>query len=141
MAIEAAYFIAKVELFKLSCNLSTWWTSAKYYLCGWDLGLFLYLNNGLKQTRELSNVNGTPGSNQRHFPAADLKIAIKQSLSILGGNLSEAIILELGRKGIDLNSSTASYSLREVESILEGFLGESASALVMDRIKEHLQLV
>lgn len=127
------------KLSSLSCNLSICQKSAIYDLCDAISGLFLYLNNRAKIRGGLSNINGNAGDNQQHFPAAQLKLAIEQSLAVLGGNLSEAIILELGKQGIDLNSKSSSYSLHEVESTLKGFLGESASSLVLDRIKEHLR--
>jgi hypothetical protein len=85
----------------------------------------------------VSQINGN-GGNDRHFTAARLKAAVEESLSILGGSLTRALVEDLSNEGVDLGSNTSSYSVAQLETGLGKLFGKDATELLMDRVKDHL---
>ena len=70
--------------------------------------------------------------------ATKLRRAIEKSLAILGTGTIQAITEDLGRHGIDLDSQTASYSLRDVEEKLNIIFGKEIGTMMFDRIRKQL---
>ena len=70
--------------------------------------------------------------------ATKLRRAIEKSLAILGTGTIQAITEDLGRHGIDLDSQTASYSLRVVEEKLNIIFGKEIGTMMFDRVRKQL---
>jgi hypothetical protein len=85
----------------------------------------------------VSQVNGNR-KNDRLFPASELKTAVEGSLSILGGSLTRALIEDLTKEGIDLSSTTRSYSVAQLEKGLGKLFGKDATDLLMERVKDFV---
>jgi hypothetical protein len=52
----------------------------------------------------LSQINGNGKDSLKLFPAQELRIAIQQSLSMLGQSLTESLIEDLKKNGIELDT-------------------------------------
>ena len=70
--------------------------------------------------------------------AIKLRRVIEKSLAVLGTGTIQAITEDLGRHGIDLDSQTASYSLREVEEKLNIIFGKEIGTMMFDRVRKQL---
>lgn len=92
-------------------------------------------------TQQLSQINGNNDKNNRdeRYSGAELRIALDQSLDILGRSVTEAIIEEMAKNGIDLGSKTSSYSIAQIERQFEEMFGEDASQLLVERIKDYFR--
>ena len=85
----------------------------------------------------MSQINGN-GGNDRLFTAVELKAAVEASLSILGGTLTRTLIEDLTKEGIDLGSTTTSYSVAQLEMGLGKLFGKDATELLMERVKDYV---
>lgn len=73
------------------------------------------------------------------IPQAKLKEALDKELALLGMSIQELMFEQLSRKGISFGGdSKASYSLRQLESVLEEMFGSDAALLILEKLHSIL---
>jgi hypothetical protein len=82
--------------------------------------------------------NGDDSNDSVPIESSTLRQALEKGARILGWSAIEAIIDDLERQGIDLNSSSSRYTLRQIEAAFIQIFGTDAMLLLMERVKHEL---